>query len=189
MKVGFCVEGSTDKWLLHGLRARWCPNVEMIQGRYRGSFRRREIPNACLELRTKGADLIILLRDANDENWRDVARCDRDACKLEDEHVVVVGVCDRNVECWLVADPQYAAQKTGLPEHDFRVEDPKKVFTRAMGITRLDDKCDDLIAYVVSAPLHRWLSNDAFKTFYGQLWQKSKQFNCSLENLMEGGRG
>ncbi len=185
MKVGFCVEGSTDKWMLHGLRNRWCPRAELVEGRYRGAFRRREIPKACSELRSKGVDLIILLRDANNENWRDVAQGDRNACKREDVDLVVVGVCDRNVECWLVAYPQYAAQQTGLVESSFAVADPKNVFNHAMGITRLDDKRDELTAYVRKAPLHRWLSNNSFESFYVQLWAKSKELDCALENLRE----
>ena len=107
MKVGYCVEGRTDQWCLHGLRQRWerwCPAIQLVEGRYRGAFKRREIPRVCFELRSKGVDLIVLLRDANDESWRDVAGADRAACKPEDEHLAVVGVCDRNVECWLVAD-------------------------------------------------------------------------------------
>lgn len=188
MKVGFCVEGSTDKWLLHGLRDRWCPWVELIEGRYRGALKRREIPKACFELRTKGVDLIILLRDANNEDWREVAKGDRDACKPEDAHLVIVGVCDRNVECWLVAHRQYAAQQTGVAESDFAVDDPKNVFNRAMGITRFDDKRDELTAYVRNAPLRRWLSSGSFESFYDQIWQKTKALNCSLENLREADR-
>src|SRR5580704_543202 len=111
MKVGYCVEGSNDKWLLHGLRDRWCAGVELIQGKFRGAFKRREIPNACLELHSKGVDVIVLLRDANDENWREVEKDDREACKTEHVHLIVVGVCDRNVESWLTADKQYAAEE------------------------------------------------------------------------------
>jgi hypothetical protein len=189
MKVGYCVEGSTDKWVLHGLRhrwRRWCPHVELVEGRYRGSFKRREIPKACLELRTKGVDLIVLLRDANDENWREVAQGDRAACRSDDAHLVIVGVCDRNVECWLVADLQYAARRLGVTQPDLDVEDPKSVFDRAMGITPLDDRHAELIDFVRSAPLHRWLSNRSFEHFYDQFWQKSKERGCSLENLREG---
>jgi len=182
------VEGSTDKWLLYGLRDRWCPGAELIEGKYRGRFRRREIPNACTELRAKGVDLIILLRDANNEDWRDVAKSDHESCKPNDESLVVVGVCDRNVECWLVVDPGYAARRTGHPADAFNVDDPKNVFNRAMEITARDDQAEKLKSYVVDAPLQRWLTNRSFEHFYDQLWQKSKELQCTLENLRESGR-
>lgn len=185
MRVGFCVEGSTDKWLLHGLRERWCPEAELVEGRYRGAFRRREIPKACFELYTKGVDLIILLRDANAENWRHVHKDDLKACDEQHAAIVVVGVCDRNVECWLVADAQYAASKLGLSEAEWHIDDPKKLVEKAMGITRLDDKRDEIMKYVSAAPLHRWLHNASFEHFYDALWQMSKRLQCTLENLRD----
>jgi hypothetical protein len=188
MRVGYCVEGNSDKWLLHGLRNRWCPGVELVQGHIRGAFTRREIPKACAELRTKGVDVIILLRDANDEPWRDVANGDQKACSAEDAHLLVIGVCDRNVECWFVADRQYAATETGLEISALQTNDPKAIFNRTMGITRLDDQQEKLISYVMRAPLHSWLGNRSFEHFYDQLRVKSNEFNCRLENLRESGR-
>ena len=83
MKIGYSVEGSTDRALLEGLRRRWCPHAHSVEGRVRGRSgisQRREIPNTCRELVSKGADLIILLRDANEENWREVLNADIARC-------------------------------------------------------------------------------------------------------------
>jgi hypothetical protein len=185
MRIGYCVEGSTDRALLQGLKTRWCPHAQLVQGKFRGEFRRREMANACFELQSKGADLIVLLRDANDEAWREVAREDAKACGSAHQHMVVVGVCDRNVECWLVNDTQYAEKRIGCPAADFSKPDPKNAFNRAMGITALDSKEPEISEYVQFAPLDRWLSNKSFEDFYESLRLQSKRLDCKLENLRE----
>jgi hypothetical protein len=48
MKIGYSVEGSTDRAVLKGLQRRWCPSAELLEGRFRGTTgqsARREIPN------------------------------------------------------------------------------------------------------------------------------------------------
>lgn len=185
MKIGYCVEGSTDRGLLEGLRQRWCPNAEFVEGRFRGAFRRREIPKACLELQTKGVDLIIMLRDANNEAWRDVQKGDADCCSPGLAHLAIFAVCDRNVECWLTADPGYASAATSRPAETFRVPDPKGAFEFAFQISSLDRKEPEIADYVRRVPLQNWLGNRSFEDFYDQLRRKSKETNCSLENLRE----
>ena len=41
-------------------------------------------------------------------------------------------------------------------------------------------------AHVVSAPLRQWLQNRSFEHFYEQVWQRSKEMGCELENLRSG---
>ena len=115
MRIGFSVEGSTDRALLVGLRERWCPDAELIEGRFRGTSgqsQRREIPKTCVELTYKKADLIVFLRDANEENWRDVLKADEHRCRDEHRHLAVFAVCDRNVESWFCADAEWIRAST-----------------------------------------------------------------------------
>jgi len=103
MKIGYSVEGSTDRALLLGLKRRWCRDAELIPGQFRGTSgqsQRREIPNTCIELSAKGADVIVFLRDANAEDWREVLKSDEARCRTEHRHIVVFGVCARNIECY-----------------------------------------------------------------------------------------
>jgi hypothetical protein len=185
MKIGYCVEGSTDRALLEALRVRWCPDATLIEGRFRGAFRRREIPKACFELQQKGVDLIVMLRDANDENWRDVLNGDQQCCVPAHAHFAVFGICDRNVECWLTTDRQYASARLGLPAQNFAVPDPKDIFESAMGISALERKEPEIVEFVLAAPLRNWLGNHSFENFYSQLRQKSKELGCMIENLLE----
>ena len=84
MKIAFCVEGSADRAILRGLRERWCRDAELVEGRFRGQLPRSQIPKECKLLSSKGADLIIFLRDANIEEWRDVcARQMKQKCPAE----------------------------------------------------------------------------------------------------------
>ena len=186
MKIGYSVEGSTDRALIKGLQTRWCKDAHLMEGRFRGSSRqsqRREIPKTCIELMFKGAHIVVFLRDANDENWRDVLRDDQERCRPEHQHLAVFGVCDRNVECWICADADWIATKTGKPASDFRVTNPKGMFENALGISSFDKKEEEIASLVQDAPLQNWLGNRSFEDFYNRLWQKSKELGCSFENL------
>ena len=188
MKVGYSVEGSTDRALLRGLRNRWCPQAELVEGRFRGTSgqsQRREIPKTCVELCSKGVDLIIFLRDANTEAWRDVVRADEGRCRPQHQHLTVFAVCDRNVECWLCADVNWIAQRTGRSANAFCVDDPKGVFESAMRITTFDRKEDEIAEIAEQAPLSNWLANRSWEDFYDKLWRKSKEHSCVIENLRE----
>jgi hypothetical protein len=189
MRIGFSGEDSTHRALLNGLRLRWCPNAEFLEGRFRGTSdlsARREIPNICAELSSKGADLITLLRDSNVENWRDVLRADEARCRDEHKHLAVFGVCKRNPESWICSDAEWIAARMGKNAADFRVDDPKGVFETAMAISRADRKEEEIAALVVEAPLRNWLANPSFDDFYSKLWRKSKELGCSIENLHAG---
>jgi hypothetical protein len=169
VKIGFSVEGSTDRAFLTGLRDRWCPQAHLIEGHFRGTTgvsQRREIPNTCRELAFKGADVAVFMRDANREDWQEVRQADRARCLLDHRHVAIFAVCDRNVECWLCADPDWLADRTGRPRADFTVDDPKGVFESAMQIKSTDKKEPEIATLVQDAPLRQWLRNRSFDAFY-----------------------
>jgi len=188
MRIGYSVEGHTDKALLWGLRNRWCPQAELVQGRFRGESGqslRREIRKTCTELCSKGVDIIIFLCDANRERWREVLRRCNTRCGPQHQHLTVFGVCDRNVECWLCSDVEWIAQRTRRSANEFRVDDPKGVFESAMGITTFDPKENEIADLVQEAPLNSWLTKRSWEDFYDKLWQKAKEHNCTIENLRE----
>jgi hypothetical protein len=188
MKIGYCVEGSTDRATLVGLNQRWCPHAELIEGSFRGTSglsQRREIPKTCIELVAKSAEVIIFLRDANNENWREVLKAYEEDCRPEHKHLTIFGVCDRNIECWLCADADWIAKETGRQPDEFRATDPKEVFEKAMQITGFDRKEQEIAMLVRRAPLKNWLSNRSFKEFYGRIWDKSKEQGCTIENVQE----
>jgi len=188
MKIAFCVEGSADRALMRGLRNRWCPQAELVEGRFRGQLLRNQITKECKILIAKGADLIVFLRDANLEAWRDVLRSDEARCPAEYRHRVVFGVCDRNAECWLAAAPDHLAAQVHGNRHDFTVDDPSPAVKAAFGLSGFDKEQQEprVASYVATAPLSQWLGNRSFENFYDQLWQKSKELQCpKMENLRE----
>jgi len=195
MRIGYAVQGSTDRAFLRGLKERWCVDAEMVEGAFRGSTGlslRRELAKICDYLFwQKSCDVIVILSDADETNWREIQR--REVGKLPDsiEPFAVYGMADRNVECWLCADARYIAKETGRAAEDFAVADPKGAFESAMDISR-DDKRESKIAEVVREArpdvLQHWLGNSpSFKDFYNQLRTVSKQRECAIENLRESG--
>jgi hypothetical protein len=191
MKIGYSVEGSTDRALVVGLRDRWCPSAHLIEGLFRGNSglrRRLELPKICTELAYKGVDMIILLRDANEEDWRVALRAEQEKCHPAHRHLAVFGVCSRNVESWICSDADWIAQVTGRTSNEFRVEDPKGVFSSAMQITGIEKREAEIAKLISHAPLKHWLRNNSFEAFYDFLRQKSIELNCSLENIRESVR-
>ncbi len=129
---------------------------------------------------------MVFLRDANNDSWREVLKKDEETCRPEHKHLAVFGVCDRNIECWICADSEWIAKRTGRSPSEFQGEDPKKAFESAMGISSRDRKEEQIASIVQWAPLRNWMkSNSSFEDFYGHLWLKSKELGCSIENLCE----
>jgi len=188
MKIGYSVQGSTDRALLHGLRDRWCPQATLEPGAFRGTVGpslRREFGKICEALLLKGVQAVVILTDADEADWRDVKRNEYPKLPAEVLHCAILGVTDRNVECWLCADPEWLGRKLGVSPDLFRCDDPKEPFKRAMGITRDEKKEGKIAALVAEAPLARWLASPSFEDFYEQVRDVSQQRGCSIENLRE----
>jgi hypothetical protein len=192
MKIGFAVQGSTDRAFVTGLRDRWCPDADLQEGAFRGSTGlslRRELAKICRDLfNEKGCDLIVFLSDADVADWREVQR--HEVAKLPDglSGFAVYGMADRNIECWLCADPHYVARETARNADDFRVHDPKGAFESGLGINRDEKREERVSALVSNAPvdvLKNWMRNPSFEDFYDQLWAFSRRRGCQIENLRE----
>ncbi|MCX7046090.1 MAG: hypothetical protein NTX50_11470 [Candidatus Sumerlaeota bacterium] len=192
MKIGYSVEGGADRAFLAGLRDRWCPHAEIIQGSFRGRTgvsMGREIPHTCMALMKQGVDVIIFLKDSDKKDWRDILNDHRKRCKPEHSHLVIFGVCERNVECWLCADCDYIARQFGKTPGEFLWEDtkdgdPKNVVQscfKSKGRERLEV---EIAEFVTKAPLRKWLHRSkSFEHFYDSIWAKSKEMGCGIENL------
>lgn len=190
MRIGYKIEGKNDVAFLEGLKARWCPGATLdLEPKSRHTrLKSSEIRKICIELDTKGADFWIFLNDAdtNDEkSWRRQLKEFHNAVPSCYEHRVIIGLCIRNIECWLCADKQWIARQTGLHVNAFNVDDPKGVLEGALG-----DEASGRIAQMVrSAPastLRNWLQNVSFAAFYDEIRSYALKNNCPIENLREG---
>ncbi len=156
MKIGYSVEGSTDRAFIDGLRKLWCPHAELEEGR----------------------------SDGDGENWQEVKQNELEYLPAERRQQVVFGVPDRNIECWICADPHWLAEQVGGDAQLFMNNNPKNAFQVALGIGR--DKKEELISELVQrAPVHRWLVNRSFEDFYEQLRDCSQVHGCHIENLRD----
>jgi hypothetical protein len=98
----------------------------------------------------------------------------------------IFGVCDRNAECWLAADPGQLAAHVGGNAADFTGADPSPAVKRAFGLVGFDKTQHEpqVAHYVKSGPIDRWLNNRSFAHFYDQVRQRSKEIQCpNMENL------
>jgi hypothetical protein len=149
--IGVSVQDFGHRAFLEGLRRRWCPEAQTIRGRTRGRSGisvRRDTPKVCSELQAKGADVVVLLTDADSGEWREVLAEERGRVPSQFEHRVICGVAARNVECWLVVDRPHAAKTMGIPEDELGVGDPKPVVHRALGITTFCHKVEEIAEIV-----------------------------------------
>lgn len=188
MKIGYSVEGSTDRAILEGLRRRWCLGAELVEGRFRGQTgesRRRELRRISLELNEKSVDFMIFLTDSNAMRWRDVYEGERARCHPDLLHLAIFGVCLRNAESWLASDAVWLGHQTGRKAADYEVDDPKGQVEAALMITKSEKREEEIARLVEASPLSRWMKNPSFEHFFDQLWNKSKELGCKIENLRE----
>jgi len=197
MRIGYCVEGATDRAVLSGLQKRWCPQAELVEGRFRGTTGlrlRAEIAHICEELDSKGCDVIVFLTDANTSFLSDVA----DVEKLQRRHIpeaflsrVLSAVAVRNIESWICCDRGWIAAKTGRPASEFGVDDPKAAFESAMNVTSSDRQEAAIADLVYNAPLRQWITRSRiFERFYEEVRGLSqsalgKSLKCSMPNERE----
>lgn len=188
MKIGYSVEGSTDRAFLTGLRQRWCPVAELVPGHFpgdTGQSLRRELRQICEELAIKSVHVMMFLVDADEREWRDVKRQMSQLLPEARRELVILGVAERNVECWICADPNYIATMLRVPQEELRVPEPKGRFESAMRISGADRKEPEIAALVENAPLHKWLANASFEDFYEQIRDVSQRLRCDMENLRD----
>jgi len=96
---------------------------------------------------------------------------------------MLVGVCSRNVECWLCAEAGYIAARLKAPEQALRGDDPKGPFGSAVGITRDDKKLETIADLVRAAPIDIWLrSSPSFARFYDDARSAAHRLHGDMPN-------
>jgi hypothetical protein len=189
MIIGYAVQRTTDRAFLKGLRERWCPQAEMKEGRFRGGTGlalRREIPQICKQLRKANADVMVFLTDADVHDWREVKRRESGLVPAGYQDIIVYGVADRNIECWLASDRGDLASGLNINPADLNVPDPKDVFEYGIGITSSDKKEPEIVAIVRDAPVRNWIQNSkSFESFYDDVRDMSQRLGCNIPNERE----
>ena len=185
MRIGWIVQGSTDKAFLVGLKNRWCPDASMHELGFRGTeLRPRKYAKACKEGRLKGIDVVVILTDSDSRDLNSVYK--EESKHLSGlEHYTILGVAARNIECWICADADYVASRCGCDAGRLRVENPKDAFQRAVGITR-DKKEPEIAELVREYPsLRPMLDNTSFSRFYDDVRDFAQLNGCSIPNERE----
>jgi len=185
MRIGYLVEGSTDRAVVRGLHRRLCPRAELVEGTFRGSMRgvgrKRELPKACLELRAKGVDVIVDINDANEFSWP--KRCEQEKGWMPDRvhHITAFGAPEPNIGGWLTADPGHFQRETGEQCRP-RPADPRPLTEQAFGVTGIEKQEDRIADFVAAADLTVWEREDnSFAAFMRQCRQVAQVVGCTLD--------
>ena len=162
----------------------------MAAGTFRGSSReswRREIRKALLDLKdSKACDALVVLTDADANRWQDVKR--RESKKVPDDcrHLTLFGVADRNVECWLAADPGALAAELGCRAEEIPTDDPSDFVKQRFGFTGRDRReaaKEQVREYVARAPLKSWIgASDSFADFHDDARRLAARTGCAIPN-------
>ena len=193
MRIGYYVQGDMDEAVVRGLVDRWCPDAELAEGRFRGSSResfRREIRTSLVDLRdTRQCDLLVVLTDADAAPWRTVRT--REAAKIPDDcrHLTVLGVADRNIECWLAIDREALAEELDCSVEAIPDDDPSDFIKRGFGLSGRDSRQEAKArvgGFVARAPLKSWIErSDSFEEFYRDARRFALQAECRFPNELE----
>jgi hypothetical protein len=194
MKIGYYVQGAADEAFVHGLAARWCPDAALAQGRFRGSSResfRREIAKALRDLRDdKRCDVLVVLTDSDVNPWREVKRREWDRVPTDCRHLCVFGVAERNIECWLAADPAALAEELECGVPGIPAGDPSGFVKRRFGMGERDANREAakkrIGRFVEKAPLKAWIERSpSFNDFYNEARALAAQRRCTIPNELE----
>ena len=190
MKIGYYVQGDVGEAIVRGLAARWCPAAELVEGRFRGSSRasfRREIRKSLWELKdAKACDVLVVLTDADTSHWREVKT--RESGRVPDDcrYMTVLGVADRNAECWLATDRDGLAMVLQCRVEDIPDGDPSGFVKRGFGFTdrtTREDARTRVRNYVAQAELKSWIEgSDSFGNFYGDVRRLAQRTECPFPN-------
>ncbi len=194
MKIGYYVQGDTDEAVVKGLAKRWCPDAELVKGPFRGTTRvalKRELRMALsMDLKDdKGCDILVFFTDADANRWQDVKRHESDRIPEDCRYLTLLGVADRNIECWLAIDRGALARELQCQVNDIPTDDPSDFIKRHFGLTGRDTKQDAkarICDYVAQASLKTWIEReDSFEDFYEQARRWATRNECSIPNERE----
>jgi hypothetical protein len=189
MSIGFAAEDYAHEALLRGLSRRWGLEASLHKIPCRGSGRpglTRDLRQGeiCFTAQEKGYDTVAVLVDADRRPWNEV-RTEMSArvSPFFQSVGALVGVCDRNVECWLAADPDYLARRLEINADELRVDDPKGVVQAAIRAKRI--RVEELVE---AAPVGRWIdSSPSFEAFYDDARTLGQRKGCDVPNEREPG--
>jgi hypothetical protein len=194
MKIGYFVQGTADEAFVHGLAARWCPDAELAQGKFRGSSGesfRREVAKALRDLREdKRCDVLVVLTDCDVAPWREVKRREWARIPSDCQDFCLFGVADRNIECWLAADPTALAVELECQPAEIPEGDPSGFVKRRFGLGERDADREAgkrrLSAFVRKTRLKRWINvSESFEAFYKDARALAARSGCAIPNELE----
>lgn len=190
LRIGFHVEGAADEAFVRGLADKWCKDAILVRSSFKGRTgisHRRDIKKALLALfRAKECRYLVVVMDSDEDEWRNVKKEGWAEVPEEAKHATVLGVADRNIECWLSLDRDALAKELDCRPSDIPSPNPSGFVKREFGIqARHDAGSERIKRFVSSVVLFNWVNDDSFGDFYDQIRRLSKLEGCEIPNERE----
>ena len=99
----------------------------------------------------------------------------------------ILGVAERNIECWLAANRAALATEFGCPPDEIPADDPSGFVKRRFGLTGRDPgrevAKDRVKQFILTVSIKRWIEeSESFAAFYDDARTLSAQLKCDLPN-------
>ncbi|MGQ9651617.1 MAG: hypothetical protein ACUVXJ_16035 [Phycisphaerae bacterium] len=158
--------------------------------RQRGTYTKKRDAKLIWQ-RFRNVDLIVRLTDGDTNRPREARRTEEQYWPEEARSLLIVGVCDRDLEHWLCLDPGYVGR---VLDFDPGQLPPDREARSGFIKRRIRLACPDgdyrkfvrrIVSDAPSETLKRWLANGAFAEFYEQCRDAARQHCCVVANLRD----
>ena len=192
-KIGVICQDRNSFEFLAGLRDRLKCKAELIEApAVSGNTQRlhpRSVKNAWRYFHKRGVDLVIRFTDADGSRWQDVKRDESLTVPDEARSIWICAVAVDRVEDWLCLDRDYLAGCLSLEPSDLQPQNRTGVIKHTAARHRALGETNVVARIVGDAPrhvFHRWLNDEALRSFYSDCRGAAKAHDCETPNELEG---
>lgn len=193
-RIAVIAQGPNDVGFLHGLKDRLRCDAEIVDYSTVPILRRRNKYTPPKEMRlilrhVKDTDLLVRLTDADKDRWQEVTRREAGCFSQQFAGRFICGVCDRDVENWMLLHKPYAARVLHFQPEDIpsdradRSRFVKSKISSILGGQR--DHIGFVARFVREAPADAfaiWLKDPAFSRFYDECVAAARQVDCPVND-------
>ena len=193
LRIGCFVEDDIHRAVVEGLLDRWCPAAELVSLMFRGNKAKCLRPDVRLALsvcfNNDLCDYVVWVTDADDRGWHRKRNEELDRCPDGWKNYILIGVPDRNVECWLALNRSAIAELCNCEQDKIPRDDPSGFIQRRLHTGERDDEGrqgrEAIKEFVSHVGLKQWLDDHSFDSFYTDVRAKANEHGCSIPDEYE----
>lgn len=125
------------------------------------------------------------MTDADEEGWHKKRNGEKQEFSSEQwRDFVLVGVPDRNAECWLALNRSAIAELCNCEQDEIPREDPSGFIQKRLHTRERNDEGrkgrEAIRDFVSSISLRLWLDDPSFRDFYSDVRARANEHGCSI---------